>query len=86
MIDAGLNEAQFDDMRNVYGIQLAHEDKCHECAKLQARAVKLYDMLLPYLGRDWVPLEEAFQRLDLIAARERSGTLGRGYDSNTTYV
>ena len=86
MIAAGLNEAQFDDMRNVYGIQLAHEDKCHECAKLQARAVKLYDMLLPYLERDWVPLEEALQRLRLVDARKRSGTPGRGYDSDITYV
>ena len=90
MIDAGLNEAQFDDMRDVYGIQLAHEDKCAILLDRAACFEKLYysckAKLLPYLERDWVPLEEALQRLRLVAARERSGTVGRGYDSDITYV
>ena len=79
MIDAGLNEAQFDDMRDVYGIQLAHEDKCAILLDRAACFEKLYysckAKLLPYLERDWVPLEEALQRLRLVAARERSGTM-----------
>ena len=92
MIDAGLNEAQFDDMRNVYGIQLAHEDKCHECAILQARAAcfeKLYygrkaELLQIY--RDWDSPEVAQRHRFLHAVQRRSGTLGRGYYSDPSFV
>ena len=92
MIDAGLSEAQFDDMRNVYGIQLAHEDKCHECAILQARAAcfeKLYydrkaELLQIY--RDWDSPEVAQRHRFLHAVQRRSGTLGRGYYSDPSFV
>ena len=79
-------------MRNVYGIQLAHEDKCHECAILQARAAcfeKLYyrckaELLQIY--SDWNSPEVEQKVRVREEAQRRSGTLSRGYYSDPSFV